>query len=119
MNRVILVYNGDSGLRAMLLDAVKKAAGREDCALCEITYSPIGKKREWVACERRLGVKVEELHRDRIPPSWGITELPCILGRNGEERPAVLLDRAQIEACHGSISELEQRLRQALQAKAS
>ena len=119
MNRVILVYDGDSGLAAMLLDAVKKAVGREDCALCEIIYSPVGKKREWVACQRRLGVEVEELHRDRIPPSWGITELPCVLGRNGEARPAVLLDRGQIAACRGSVTELERRLRQALLAKAS
>jgi hypothetical protein len=118
VNRVILVYNGDSGLAAMLLDAVKKAAGREDCALCEITYSPIGKRREWAACERRLGVAVEELHRDRLPREWGIAraELPCILGRVGHERPVVLLRRAEIADCRGSVDELERRLRAALDA---
>jgi hypothetical protein len=118
VNRVILVYNGDSGLAAMLLDAVKKASGREDCALCEITYSPVGKRREWVACERRLGVEVEELHRDRLPREWGISraELPCILGRAGNERPRVLLSRGEITACRGSVDELERRLRTALDA---
>src|SRR5579859_783295 len=107
VNRVILVYNGDSGLAAMLLDAAKKAAGREDCALCEITYSPIGKRRDWVACERRLDVAVEELHRDRLPREWGIarTELPCVLGRAGDERPFRLLGRADITACRGSVAE--------------
>jgi len=118
VSRVVLVYNGDSGLAAMLLDAVKKAAGREDCALCEITYSPVGKRGEWAACERRLGVAVEELHRDRLPAAWGISRsaLPCVLGRVGDERPFVLLGRADITACRGSVVELERRLRDALDA---
>jgi hypothetical protein len=121
VNRVILVYNGDSGLAAMLLDALKKAAGREDCALCEITYSPVGKRREWAACARRLGVAVEELHRDRLPAAWGISrsELPCVLGRVGDDRPFVLLTRADIAACGRSVAELERRLRGALAASRS
>jgi hypothetical protein len=116
VSRIILVYNGDSGLLAMLLDAAKKAAGREDCSLCEITYGPLGKRREWTACERRLGVPVEELHRDRLPPEWGLSraELPCILGRRGDEPPVVLLGKADIDDCHGSLDELERRLRAAL-----
>lgn len=44
-DRVILVYDGDSGVRAMLMDVLEKATGREECALCEITYGPLGKRR--------------------------------------------------------------------------
>ena len=121
VDRIILVYNGDSGLVALLLDVAKKAAGREECALCELAYSPIGKRRRWVACERRLGLPVEELHRDRIPREWELSraELPCILGRAGDERPRVLVNRAEIIACHGSIDELERRLLAALAAPAA
>jgi hypothetical protein len=116
LNRIILVYNGDSGLSAMLLDVIKKATGREDCALCEITYSPVGKRRAWAACEARLGVKVEEMHRDRLPASWGVqrSELPVVLGRAGNDRPIVLLNREEISACHGRVEQLEARLRSAL-----
>jgi hypothetical protein len=116
VNRIILVYNGDSGLGAMLLDVVKKAVGREDCALCEITYSPIGKRQAWAACEARLGIPVETKHRDDLPASWGIsrTELPCILGRTGDDTPFVLLNRTEIAACQGSVEALERRLRSAL-----
>ena len=115
---IILVYNADSGLAAMLLDAVKKAVGREDCSLCEITYSPLGKRREWAACASRLGVPVEELHRDQLPAAWGIgrAELPCILGRTGEEHPIILLTRAEIAACDG-VEPLERRLRSAIDAR--
>jgi hypothetical protein len=117
-NKIILVFNGDSGLRAILLDVLKKATGREDCALCEITYSPLGKRRAWAACERRLGVEVEQMHRDQLPAGWGIAraDLPCILGRSGDDRPTVLLTRAEIASCQGSVAELERRLRQAVAA---
>jgi hypothetical protein len=120
-DRIILVYNGDSGLSALLLDVVKKAAGREECALCEITYSPVGKRRAWAACQARLGIPVEELHRDQLPAAWGITraELPCILGRDSNTRPFVLMTRAEISACNGSVALLERRLRAAIDAHRS
>ena len=119
IDRVILVYNGDSGLAAMLLDGIKKAAGREECGLCEIVYSPVGKRRAWAACEARLGTAVEELHRDRLPAAWGIarTELPCILGRSGTAEPFVLLTRAEITSCRGSVEQLERRLLDALESQ--
>lgn len=115
-DRIILVYNADSGVAAMLLDAVKKLAGREDCALCEITHSPVGKRASWSACAARLGVPVDELHRDELPADWGVARgaLPCILGRVGQERPFVLVSRADLDACDGRVDALEQRLRAAL-----
>jgi len=117
-DRLILVFNADSGLRALLLDVLKKAVGREDCSLCEITYSPLGKRGEWKACEQGLGLTVDELHRDQLPAEWGIGagELPCVLARRGEERPFVLVGRDQIAACAGSIELLDQRIRTALAA---
>lgn len=115
-DRIILVYNADSGLGALLLDVVKKAVGREDCSLCEITYSAVGKRAAWSACERRLGIPVEELHRDQLPPEWsiGASELPCILGRVDGERPYLLVSRAELAACAGRVDQLEARLREAL-----
>jgi hypothetical protein len=114
--RVVLVYDGDSGLRAMLLDVVKKSVGREECALCEITYGPLGKRGAWKSCEARMGTIVDEMHRDQLPSEWGIapSELPCVLGRAGSERPFVLLSREEIVACAGSVDELERRVLAAL-----
>lgn len=115
-DRIILVYDGDSGLAAMLLDAAKKALGREDCALCEMTHGPLGKRDAWRRCESDLGVIVDELHRNQVPEAWAVsrTALPCILGRVGDQNPFVLLTRAEIEACGGEIPALEHRLRSAL-----
>jgi hypothetical protein len=115
-DRLILVYDGDSGVRAMLMDVLKKTVGREDCALCEITYGPLGKRRDWRACEQRLGVVVDELHRDRLPGTWGVTrsQIPCVLARVDQETPFVLVTRDEIAACRGSIRRLEERIAQAL-----
>lgn len=117
-DRLILVYDGDSGLKAMLLDVVKKAVGREECALCEITYSPLGKKGAWRACETRLCVAVDELHRDNLPPQWGISRssLPCVLAQVADQRPFVLVPRDKIAACRGSVDALEALLVGALAA---
>jgi len=111
-DRVILVYDGDSGVRAMLVDILKKVVGREECALCEITYSAVGKRREWVACEKRLGIIVDELHRDQLPATWEIqrAHLPCVLARVGDQKPFVLLTRDAISECLGSVDRLEQRI---------
>jgi hypothetical protein len=118
-DRLILVYDGDSGLGAMLLDVLKKAVGKEECALCEITYGPLGKRSAWRQCEARLGVIVDELHRDQLPADWGVSRaaLPCVLGRVREERPFVLLTRDEISTCGGRVAILESRLLSALSAR--
>jgi hypothetical protein len=115
-DRLILVYDGDSGLGALLLDVVKKAVGREECALCEITNGPLGKRGAWRACETRLGVIVDELHRDQLPDAWGVSrsDLPCILGRSGTERPFAVVSRDEIISCRGSVDALEAKLVAAL-----
>lgn len=115
---LILVFNADSGLRALLLDVLKKAVGREECGLCEITYGPLGKHGAWAACEARLSITVRELHRDELPAEWAIAraDLPCVLARVGEERPTILLTREEIAACRGSVEALEERLTSALSA---
>ena len=113
---LILVYDGQSGVRSMLLDVVKKAVGREDCPLCAITYGPLGKRRAWTACEARLGIPIEELHRDELPSAWSIAhgDLPCILARTGGANPTVLVTRAAILACAGDVGALERQIRAAL-----
>lgn len=116
VSRLILVFDADGGLAAMLADVVKKAVGREDCALCEITYSPLGKRQSWKACEARLGVPVKELHRDELPAAWGLdhSQLPCVLAQVGDERPEVMLTKAEIVSCSGRVEELERMVQAAL-----
>lgn len=115
-DRLIFVYNGDSGWVAMLQDAVKKAFGREECSLCEITYSPVGKRRAWLDCEKRLACAVEEMHRDRLPSSWGISpgQWPCILAQSGEKRPSLLVAKDALDRCERRPEALEALIAAAL-----
>lgn len=115
-DRIILVYDGDSGFGALLLDVLNKVFGHGTCPLCAITHSPIGKRDAWRACEARFGLIVDQLHRDELPREWSLSpsELPCVLGRSGTSRPVVLVSRAEIEACEGDILALEQRVAKAL-----
>lgn len=119
LDRIIFIYDADSGIAALLQDVVKKAIGREDCALCEITYGPLGKRPAWRQCEARLDVIIDELHRDQVPDAWGLahTELPCILARRGDSLPFVLVPKSEIAQCHGSVDALEARVRAALEAR--
>ena len=117
---IILVYAGDHSVGALLLDIVKKTMGREDCALCEITHSPLGKRAAWRQCEARLNVRVDELHRDELPDAWRLSrvELPCVLGRVRDEVPFILVSRSEIEACGGQASALTARIQSALAGRA-
>lgn len=120
LDALILVYDADRGVLAALVDVVKKAVGREECALCEITHGPLGKRGAWRACEARLGpeIAVEALHRDELPAAWGLArdQLPCVLGRRGSEPPVVVVPRARIEAMRGDAGALEAALREVLAA---
>ena len=115
-DRVILVYDGEGGLAAMLRDVYQKLLGREECPLCEIVYSPLGKRRAWRACEAQLGMPIESLHRDGIPAEWGLaqSELPCILARRGDAVPTVLVSREEILGCDKSVTALAEKLHAAL-----
>lgn len=115
---LILVYDGDSDLQTIMLDVLKKAFGREDCPLCEITNSPVGKRRAWRECERRLVLPIAELHRDQLRPEWRIAKLPCVLALVGESAPVVLVGRNEIVGCRGNAAVLEERIRAALSARA-
>ena len=118
-DKIILVYDGDSSVTAMLFDIVKKTMGREDCALCAITYGPFGKREAWRQCEVRIGVKVDALHRDQLPNSWTLSraDLPCVLGQVGDAVPTILVSKGEIEASGGRAESLTARIMDALAAR--
>ncbi len=114
-DRVLLVYDADHGLAATLVDVVKKALGREDCALCEITHGAVGKREAWRRCEAALPVPVVGMHRDEVPAHWLLPPLPCVVAQRGGDDPVVLVDRAAIEALRsGGAHALADAIRAAL-----
>ena len=113
--RIILIYDGDSGLLPMVADVVKKTFGFEECPLCEITYSPLGKKGEWKNCEAKLPYPVEHKHRNEISTEWRkqVGKLPVVAFQDGE-RIKVLLDPPAIQVCNGDPRCLDAKIRERL-----
>ena len=67
-NRILFVYNADSGLSNALFDYGKKyiAPSKYDCQLCMISYGPFGMKKDWKSFVGSLPYRVEFLHRDEF-----------------------------------------------------
>lgn len=61
--RLVGVYDADGGLRGELAYLAGKVAGRH-CSLCDITHSPVRRRREWDAYVSSLAVPFEVVHRN-------------------------------------------------------
>jgi hypothetical protein len=57
------VYDADGGMRGELAYLAGKLAGRH-CSLCDITHSPVRRRREWDAYVATLPVPFEVVHRN-------------------------------------------------------
>lgn len=66
--KLIFVYNADSGLFSTMEDYVHKIIKPQtyQCTLCKITYGNLGMKKKWKEFIESLEVPVEFLHRDEF-----------------------------------------------------
>jgi len=106
--RLIFVYNADSGLVNTLFDIGHKilSPSTYDCKLCALTHSTFRMRPQWRAFVDRLDSPVEFLHRDEFHsryPSVQITP-PAILRLMGET-PKMWIDATEINHCR-SLDEL-------------
>lgn len=80
---LLMVYNADGGLFAMVSDAVHKAVSPRTypCSLCAITYGAVSMKSEWRRYLERLPAQVTCHHRDDFAKAWpeALFALPAIL----------------------------------------
>jgi hypothetical protein len=77
MNKIIFVYNADSGLINAMKDWTHKIVSPETyaCSLCALTYDNLGMRRPWREFVRELGYDVEFLHRDELDEQYGIGDV--------------------------------------------
>ena len=89
IDRLIFVFNADSGLLSALLDSAKKVLQIKGCTLCAITHGLAGEKSDWSECKAELGVQVDYLHRDELKPDLRRLVgdgLPCVVAQaDGEQ----------------------------------
>jgi hypothetical protein len=113
IERLIFIFDADSGAMGAIVDTARKLLMIKGCALCQITHGVIGEKQDWKSCKEELGVPIDYLHRDDIPPSLESKvreNLPCIVAQvDGES--LILLKPDVINRCRGGVADLRGRLR--------
>lgn len=107
---IIGVYDADGGLRGELSYLVGKSLGQVHCALCDITHSPVRRKRAWDAMVARLGVPFELFHRNEI----AVEQVPAVYAVLADGTRRLLLGPAELESVDGSVEAFEPALREAL-----
>lgn len=92
------VYDADGGLRGELAYLMGKVRGHH-CSLCDITHSPVRRRREWDSYVASLPVPFEAAHRNerdaRIAEATSGRE-PCVVADCADGRVVLLLDDAAL-----------------------
>jgi hypothetical protein len=116
VDRILGVYNADGGLVGELRYLVGHALGTVSCALCDITHSPIRRKREWDSLVAELGLTVDLRHlnelNEREQAAVGANAPVVLIDHEGMLEP--LLNTAQLDALNGSVSAFGMAVRAAL-----
>ena len=81
--RLVGVYDADGGLRGELSYLLGKARGRH-CSLCDITHSPVRRRREWDDFVATLPVPFDVVHRNERDPAVEAATAgrePCVVAK--------------------------------------
>lgn len=121
MARLIGVYNADGGLRGEIAYLLGHLVGTAECALCDITHSPLRKKKSWIAMEERLaeelGHHIVLRHRNETTPAEAKASAgrePCVLIEGDDGNLSMILDWNDLSAADGSVEVFERILRSKL-----
>jgi len=116
MDKLIFVYNADSGLLNAMKDWAHKIVSPKTypCSLCALTYDNLGMRHPWREFVKELEYEVEFLHRDELEEQYGIKDamLPAaFIQRDG--KLDFWLTSETMDACN-SLDELQTLVKQNL-----
>lgn len=121
MARLIGVYNADGGLRGELSYLLGHLVGTAECALCDITHSPLWKKKAWTEMEQRLATELgHEMvlrHRNETTEAEARASAgrePCVLIEGDDGQLSMILDWNDLKAAAGRVDVFERILRSKL-----
>jgi hypothetical protein len=111
------VYDADGGLRGEFAYPAGKLRGHH-CSLCDITHSPLRRRREWDTFVASLPVPFDVVQRnERSPRVAQATDgrEPCVVAHCDDDRMVVLLDDTTLLAA-ADIAGLTRALDDAMNA---
>jgi hypothetical protein len=118
---VVGIYKANGGLLGELSYILGHAVGIRHCELCDITHSPLWKKREFRNFEQRMqqefGLGVRLLHmNERGPKESAASEgrEPCVLLEYSDGSFSMLLDYVELKAVKGKVASFEKLIRSRL-----
>lgn len=70
--KLIFVYNADSGLGNMLLDGVHKIMSPSTyaCSLCTLTFGAFSERSEWKKFREESAIEMDFLHKDEFTKQY-------------------------------------------------
>ena len=117
MNEILrysAIYNADGGIVGEVRYVIGHLFGTAECALCDITHSPVRRKPEWDRMLARLDAPMTVLHRNEVDPrllaSIGTTQLPAVFAHHPDGTVTVALSAHQLSAMAGAVSAFEAAL---------
>lgn len=116
--RLVGIYNADGGTIGELKYIAGKVVGQAHCSLCDVTHSPVRRKKAWDAMVRTLPYEFVLLHRNELPANLqqqlGETSLPVVVFEDGRDVHILLCDE-QISSCDGDPARFAELLNSAIQ----
>ena len=106
--RLVGVYDADSTVRGELAYWLGARFGRAHCALCDITHGLVRERSDWKDCRAGLPVAFDTYHRDDQPEPVRVAtgNLAPVVVAETAVGLVLLLDRAELDACEGSVDRL-------------
>ena len=115
VTRYLGVYDADGGIVGELRYVVGHLLGTAECALCDITHSPVRRKRTWDAMVATLDAPFDLRHRNELTDvelaAIGPMGLPVVAAERGDGTWVRLLDREALDDCGGDVDTFASRLR--------
>ncbi|MFE7845357.1 hypothetical protein ACFUTX_09230 [Microbacterium sp. NPDC057407] len=108
------IYNADGGLAGEIRYVFGHLFGSAECALCDITHSPLRRKPEWDRMVRRLSVPLVVMHRNELDePLRSATRgipLPVVIAHRADGSMTVALTAELLRGLDGSVAAFERAL---------
>ena len=111
---IIGIYKADGGILGELSYFFGHLVGIKSCSLCDITHSPIKKKNDFKAFEKRLleerGIAFRLVHmNERTEAEFAASQgrEPCVLLQYEDGSISMFLDFVELKASKGSVKSFE------------
>lgn len=116
VHEYIGVYHADGGLLGEAKYVIGHLLGRTHCALCDITHSPVRRKKRWDRFVAGLGVPFRLYHLNEMPAGVArrvaVSGSPAVLART-DHGLELLLRPDELDGLDGSVEAFAEALARA------